>query len=72
MIFPEAFFPKERYLDAHLPALTDIIKLVNSNNEIMSYIDRCLDTFFSFVRRGRQVAGVELRHLAGQPGGGGD
>jgi len=26
----------------------------------------------SFVRRRRQVAGVELRHLAGQPGGRGD
>jgi len=24
------------------------------------------------LRRGRRVAGVELRHLAGQPGGGGD
>jgi hypothetical protein len=26
----------------------------------------------SFVKRGRRVAGVELRHLTGQPGGGGD
>jgi len=34
----------------------------------------CFDHFqmLSFVRRGRQVAGVELRHLAGQPGDGGD
>jgi len=33
----------------------------------------CIDPFqmLSFVRRGRRVAGVELSHLAGQPGGGG-
>jgi len=34
------------------------------------YIDRF--QMLSFVRRGRRVVGVELRHLAGQPGGGGD
>jgi len=31
-----------------------------------------LSFFLSFVKRGRRVAGVELRHLAGLPGGGGD
>jgi len=39
------------------------------------YIDRFQilpSLFFSFVRRGRRVVGVELRHLAGKPGGGGD
>jgi len=35
-------------------------------------IDRFRRRMLSFVRRGRRVAGVELRHLAGQPGGGGD
>ena len=31
-----------------------------------------LAIFLSCIRRGRRVAGVELRHLADQPGGGGD
>jgi hypothetical protein len=35
-------------------------------------IDSFLRSMLSFVKRGRRVAGVELRHLAGQPGGGGD
>jgi len=36
------------------------------------YISITFGCFLSFVRRGRRVVGVELRHLAGQPGGGGD
>jgi hypothetical protein len=32
-------------------------------------LDACL---VSFVNKGRGVAGVELRHLSGLPGGGGD
>jgi len=31
-----------------------------------------LSVFLYCIKRGRRVAGVELRHLAGQPGGGGD
>jgi hypothetical protein len=41
---------------------------------LISSLFLCIDCFqmLSFVRRGRRVAGVELRHLAGQPGGRGD
>jgi len=44
-----------------------------SSLSFVFYFDRFSDAcFLSFIRRGRRVAGVELRHLAGQPGGGGD
>ncbi|KAF8243441.1 terpenoid synthase [Wilcoxina mikolae CBS 423.85] len=37
MMFPEALFPEELYLETYLPAIPEIIELVNGINDIMSF-----------------------------------
>jgi len=40
--------------------------------EYSTQVETTIQSYKHVIGRGRRVAGVELRHLAGQPGGGGD